>query len=125
MVPSDLKQNIIVTVYLMFTHNYLAIAYFAGFIIGIILSIYKPSRFSTLIFLSFLILLFGYEYDKHIIDSLRQQTLQSLITVTPHFRLQRVVNLFISEILPIFFYVLGWGLLFVAISSAAIKLKGK
>ncbi len=40
----DLQQNIIVTLYLLFTHNYIAIAYFAGLLISIGLSLYRPSR---------------------------------------------------------------------------------
>lgn len=121
----DLRQNLIVTLYLLFTHNYIAIAYFLGLILGIILSIYKPSRFATFIFLGFAILLFSYEYDKHIIVGLREQTLQSLITVTPHFRLQRILNLFLSDLLPVLFYILGWGMLFGAIILAGIGLGKK
>ncbi|OGG06244.1 hypothetical protein A3D05_03715 [Candidatus Gottesmanbacteria bacterium RIFCSPHIGHO2_02_FULL_40_24] len=118
----DLRQNIIVTLYLLFSHNYIAFAYFTGIILGIILSIWKPSRFSVFILLGFAVLLFSYEYDKHIIAGLREQTLQSIITVTPHFRFQRLINLFISEILPVVFYVSGWGLVFAAVIYAGMKL---
>ena|SRR3989338_2813130 len=121
----DLKQNIAVTLYLLFTHNYIAIAYFSGMILGIILSVWKPSRFAVFIFLGFAILLFSYEYDKHIIAGLREQTLKSLITVTPHFKLQRIVNLFLSDLLPILFYITGWGLLFASIVYAGMKLGKK
>jgi hypothetical protein len=114
-ITPDLQQNIFVTLYLLFTHNYLAIAYFAGLGIGIFLAIYRPSRYSTFILLSFAILLFSYEYDKHIIEALRQQTMNSLITLNPHYKVQHVVNLLITEILPIFFYISGWFLLFVSV----------
>ena len=117
----DLKQNIIVTAYLLFSHNYIALAYLTGLLVGIFLSIYKPSRYSTFILFGFAILLFSYEYDKHIVVALREQTVRSLITITPHFRIQRLVNLLISDILPIIFYVAGWGIILGAILYAAIK----
>ena len=122
---ADLQQNIFVTVYLLFTHNYIAFAYLAGLLIGIGLSIWRPSRFSTFILLGFAILLFSFEYDKHIISGLRDQTLQSLITVKQHYKVQRNVTLTITEILPVFFYVLGWALVFSAIIYAALKMHKK
>lgn len=119
---ADLQQNIIVTFYLLFSHNYIAIAYFSGMLLGIILSLVKPSRFAVFVFLGFAILLFSYEYDKHIIAGLREQTLKSLITVNPHYRLSRFVNLFLSDLLPVIFYISGWGLVLGAIVIAALQL---
>lgn len=124
-VAPDLRQNIVVTLYLLFTHNYIAFAYLTGMIVGIGLLIWKPSRFATFIFLGFAVLLFSFEYDKHIIAGLREQTLKSLITTTPHFRLQRIVNLFLSDLLPILFYVAGWGMVLGSIIYAALKLSKK
>ena len=122
---ADLQQNIMVTVYLLFSHNYIAFAYFTGLIISIILSIKWPSRFSTYSFLGFAILLFSYEYDKHIIEGLRQQTLRSLITLPPHLRFQRLISVTITEILPILFYIAGWAFIYLAIIHAARKLGKK
>ena len=121
-IAPDLRQNIIVTIYLLFTHNYIAFAYFGGMLIGILLSVYRPSRFATFIFLGFGLLLFSYEYDKHIIVGLREQTIKSLITITPHFKLQRIVNLLISEVLPVIFYILGWGMILGSVVYAGMKL---
>lgn len=121
-ISPDLRQNIIITLYLLFSHNYIAIAYFTGLVISIILAIYRPSRFTTFCFLGFGILLFSYEYDKHIIAGLREQTIKSLITVTPHFKLQRLLDLVISDLFPVLFYVSGWVFLFLAIVYAARKM---
>jgi ABC-type dipeptide/oligopeptide/nickel transport system permease component len=120
-VNADLWQNIISTIYLLFAHNYIAFAYFTGVVIGIGLAFYRPSRFSTLVLLGFAILLFSFEYDKHIIEPLRQQTLNSLITGTPHYKVQRIINLLISDILPILFYICGWVLIFTALIRSALK----
>ena len=124
-ISPDLQQNIITTIYLMFSHNHIAIAYLTGMIICIGLSIYKPSRFTIFLFLGFLILLFAYEYDKHIIESLREQTMNSLITIQQHNRVKKIVNLIISQLLPLFLYLLGCGLIYAAIISAAMKLTRK
>lgn len=121
-ITPDLTQNIFVTIYLLFSHNYIAFAYFTGLIIAVIMSVKWPSRFSTFSFLGFAILLFSYEYDKHIIEGFRQQTMRSLITLQPHFRLQRLINVTITEILPIFFYAAGWAFIYLAIIHAARKL---
>src|SRR3989344_7830326 len=111
-IAPDLQQNIFVTIYLLFSHNYIPFAYFTGLVIGIILSVYRPSRFATFVLLGFAILLFSYEYDKHIIEGLRQQTIQSLITTQPHYRLQRIIDLTLTELLPVLFYLTGWVFLF-------------
>lgn len=122
-VTPDLQQNIIVTLYLLFSHNYEAIAYFMGLIISIGLALYRPSRFTTFAFLGFAILLFSFEYDKHIIVGLREQTVSSLITVTPHFKLQRILNLLISDLFPVLFYITGWFFIYLAIFYGAKKIK--
>ena len=121
----DLQQNILVTIYLLFSHNYIVFAYFIGLIIGIGLALWRPSRFATLVLLGFAVLMFSFEYDKHIIDAFRQQTINSLITIQPHYKLQHIIDLFISELLPVFFYVLGWVLLYTAIVYSALKNRDK
>lgn len=125
-ITPDLSQNISTTIYLLFAHNYIAFAYFAGMIMAIGLAIWKPSRFSIFVLLGFTILLFSFEYDKHIIEPLRNQTINSLITIKPHFKVSKVIDALISEILPVLFYTIGWGMVFTSIVYAGIKLgKGK
>jgi len=122
MVQNDLSQNIVTTVYLLFSHNYIAFAYFIGLVIGITLAIYRPSRFAIFILLGFAILLFSFEYDKHIIEGFREQTIKSFITDKPHFRLQRIIDVVISEILPIIFYITGWAFIFLSLIYAGLKI---
>ncbi|MBI3379387.1 hypothetical protein HY029_01370 [Candidatus Gottesmanbacteria bacterium] len=124
-VAPDLQQNIIVTLYLLFSHNYEAIGFFMGLVISIVLAIYRPSRFTTFAFLGFAILLFSFEYDKHIIVGLREQTVRSLITMQPHYKVQKLVNLVISELLPVLFYVTGWAFLYLSVIYGARKIGKK
>lgn len=118
-VAADLSQNIVTTAYLFFSHNYIALVYLAGVTLGIGLSFWRPSRFATLVLIGFAILLFSFEYDKHLIAPLRDQTIRSFITEKPHFRLQRFIDVTISEVAPVGLYILGWGCLFTAIIFAA------
>lgn len=120
-IAPDIRQNIIITAYLLFSHNYIAFVYLGGLLISIFLSIIRPSRFSVLMLLGFLILLFSFEYDKHLIVPFREQTIKSLITTTPHYRLQRIINLIISEVLPMVFYMLGWGFIYLGIIIEGLK----
>lgn len=125
-IAPDLQQNIITTIYLLFSHNYIAFAYFFGLILAVGLALYKPSRYIMFVLLGFAILLFSYEYDKHIISAFREQTIKSFITAQPHYRLQRIIDVVISELLPIFFYILGWALIYISVVFAALKMgKGK
>ncbi len=119
--PLDLQRNLIHTIYALFIHNYIVFAYFFGFLISVLLSLKKPTRFSILLMLGFAMLTFSFEYDKHIIVGFREQTLRSLITEKPHYQVQRWVELLIGEILPIIFYLLGWGLIYLAILIEGFK----
>lgn len=124
-IAPDLQQNIIITLYLLFSHNYEAIAYFTGLVISIGLALYRPSRFTTFALLGFAILLFSFEYDKHIIVGFREQTVRSLITLQPHYKLQKLLNLVISELLPVLFYVTGWFFIYLAVIYGAKKIGKK
>lgn len=121
-VAPDLQQNIIITLYLLFSHNYEAMAYFTGLVISIGLAVYRPSRFTVFAFLGFAILLFSFEYDKHIITGFREQTISSLITIQPHFKLQKLLNLLISDLFPVLFYVSGWFFIYLSIFYGAKKI---
>lgn len=118
MFSPDLNQTLIDTFYNFFIHNYVILVYLLGTLITAILTFIKPSRFRLLIFLGFLILSFAYEYDKHLIEPLRTQTLESLLgslQSTAHPKVNRLVDLVVSELIPIFSYIFGWLLIFVAI----------
>lgn len=111
----DLSGNIIQTIYLLFSHNYIVFAYFLGLLVSLFINIKNPSRYATFLLLGFALLVFSFEYDKHIVSGLRDQTMLSLITEKPHYTAERWINLVTSNVLPIFFYISGWCFLFLAI----------
>ena len=120
---SDIISNLISGLYLLFAHNGLVFIYVLGGLISLVLIFFRPRRLTVLYFLSFLTLAFGFEYDKHIIVPLREQTVMTVVTnPETHLFTQRLINLFISEFIPVLLFILGWGLLFLAI---LLSLTGK
>ncbi len=117
----DLTYGIIHTIYATFIHNYILFAYLFGFSIALIMAFKKPSRYSLFLILGFATLAFSFEYDKHIIEGLREQTVQSLIIEKPHYTVQKWVSVFIGEILPLFFYALGWIFVYLAVIIGGSK----
>lgn len=118
MFSSDLNQSLIDTFYNFFTHNYVVLVYLLGTIISGLMALFRPSRFYLLLFFGFLILAFTYEYDKHLIEPLRRQTLESIlgsVESTAHPKVNKVVDLVISEVIPVFSYITGWLLIFLAL----------
>lgn len=113
MFTPELKQNIFYTIYFLLLHNWQVIIFVLGMISSLIYLIYKPTRSNVLIFIGFGMLVFGFEFNKHIADSLIEQTTNSLITITRHYKLEWLIKITFSKILPVFFYLLG--LLFIII----------
>lgn len=108
----SLESTYIQTLYLTFIHNKELMGYVLGFVIMTFVSLIKPTRSHLLVTFGFLILGFGFEYDKHIINGLRDQTINALqvgqgVSAT---RLN-YVNIFLTHLLPIIFWLTGWGIL--------------
>lgn len=104
----ELKQNIFYTAYFTVTHNVPVFVYGAGILISSVLAILKPKRSYVLFLLGFIILLFAFEYQKHILDGLKEQTINALITIQEHNLVRRIVNIVLIKLLPIGMPVVGW-----------------
>lgn len=70
--------------------------------------LYKPSRAKFLILLGFIILLFAFEYKKHIQEGLVEQTRNSLITERQSWRLERYINILLAKLVPLALPLGGW-----------------
>jgi hypothetical protein len=57
--------------------------------------------------IGFALLLFAFEYQKHIVDGLLEQTRGSLITERQSYRLEWLLDKTFGKILPPLFYFLG------------------
>lgn len=115
--------SLITTIYLTYQHNQVALAFFAGILISITLAIIRPSRINVALIVGFILLLLGFEYDKHIAEPLLDQTLNSLSVEGASSKLNKLVSYSISFLIPIFMYIFGWGLVFLSISMLSLRKK--
>lgn len=104
----ELKQNIFYTVYFTVTHNVPVFVYGTGILVSAVLAILKPKRSYVLFLLGFIILLFAFEYQKHIVDGLKEQTINALITIQEHNLVRRIINIVLIKLLPLGMPVVGW-----------------
>lgn len=107
----DTQQNIFYTVYFLILHNWQPMFYFSGLIVSFGWSYWKPSRGKILFLLGFALLLFAFEYSKHIEDPLVEQTRNSLITERQNYKVERVIHLALSRAIPIGLPILGWSII--------------
>jgi len=107
--------------YFIIIHNFFAILFSCGILVGIVLSIIHPTRKSVFLLLGNCILLFAFEYNKHIRESLRDQTIGSLITLKRYYKLEWFINLFTIKILPVLLYVIGLTLVAISVYLYFVK----
>lgn len=116
----SLTDGIIDTIFLTFVHNQDAIGYFIGIIVSVLILFYKPSRTNLLLLIGFIFLLFGFEYNKHIIAPLEDQTISSIgAEGGSAVFLKRIFQ----KLLPVCFFAIGWGGVLGGIILQTIKLK--
>lgn len=108
MIAPDTQQNLMYTAYFILLHNFEAILYSIGIVGALALALYKPTRGKILIMVGFIVLLFAFEYDKHILEPLRQQTIGSLITERQSFRIEHTINYVTMRVLPKILPFFGW-----------------
>lgn len=121
-ISPELQQGIFNLIYFTWLHNGQAIAYFVGILISLYLQFKNPNRKNLLLFIAFILLLLQFEFVKHIITPLEEQTLQAVyeqgVQAT---RFTRLTQLFIQKFIPFGLYLAGWGSLFLAIFSSEKK----
>lgn len=117
----SLTDGIINTLFLTFLHNQYAIAFLFGSLISIAALLIKPSRKPVLLLIGFTTLLIGFEYDKHIIEPLQDQTLTSLGLSESGGSVGLLVIRVFQKLLPIFFFTVGWGCVFLATFLSLFK----
>jgi len=121
-VSNELASNLIHAIYLTFDHNSVVIAYVAGFVLCMFISLWRPSRHVLLALFGFLTLAVGFEYDKHLVGPLVRQTLTSVVEESgSSLRAAKLINVFLGEVIPVVFFVFGWFLIFIAIIFSVRK----
>lgn len=108
MISPDTQQNIIYTIYFILLHNFPPLVYSACILLAIGAGLYKPTRPAILYIVGFSLLLIGFEYQKHIVDPLIEQTKGSLITERQSYRIAWIVEKILGKGLPVLFNLGGW-----------------
>lgn len=125
LIAPDTQQNMLYTIYFMILHNYEAMFYLGGSMVMALWILYRPSRAKFLLFLGFVILLFAFQYEKHIVDPLLEQTTNSLITERESWRIERYLTLFLGRLVPLVLPVVGWALIIAGAVIRYLKLEIK
>ncbi len=115
-VSSQLQQGIIDLIYFTWLHNAEMLAYFAGTLLALFLLIKKPKRVYILLVVGFVVLMLQFQYVKHIVEPLLDQTLQTVLqTGALATRFQKLTRFFLEKMIPIGLYLFGWGSIFISI----------
>ena len=121
----DTQQNILYTAYFIGLHNFEAVLYSFGIIFTTLWMLYKPSRAKLLMLWGFIFLLFAFEYKKHIVEGLTEQTINSLITERQSYRIERYVNVILNKLVPLGLPLAGWSLIVFGIILPFTRLEDK
>lgn len=109
-----IKQGLIQLIYSTFIHNSEVIAFGLGIVISLLLLIRKPKRNYVFFLIGFTCLLINFEYSKHIVDPLYQQTVGVVVTAEGYQRTRRLIDLMINNFIPLILYISGWLSIFLA-----------
>lgn len=115
-VSPELQRGIIDLIYFTWLHNAEMLAYFAGFILTLGLLLKNPKRIYVLFLIGFILLMLQFQYVKHIVEPLLDQTMQTVLqTGAQATRFQKITKFFLEKLIPISLYLAGWGSIFLAI----------
>ena len=103
--------------YFTFLHNSEVIAYVLVAAISLVMLLKKPSRRYTFFLIGFLVLAFLFEYDKHIVKDLADQTVDTLFLEEGNYRLQWFTKNIFYHIAPFILWIVGWGSVILGITN--------
>lgn len=115
-VGPDVEQAIEHFFGLTFLHNAVPIFLFLAVIASLAWAFHKPTRSKIMLFVGCALLLLHFEYIKHIMPGLLDQTQVTLTTETPNYRFIWITDKLIQRIIPFGLLVGGWGSILVVIS---------
>jgi 4-hydroxybenzoate polyprenyltransferase len=104
-----MKQGLFQLVYFTFLHNSLAIGLAVAAGVALLMLIKRPQRKYVFFFVGFLILLFQFEYDKHIVKDLAEQTVGTVFLEEGNYRARWLTQAAIYHLVPTVLWVVGWG----------------
>lgn len=108
LVGPDIEQAIEHTIGLTLAHNLVPAMLAVAILISLIWALHKPTRAKILSLVGFSLLLFHFEYIKHIMPALHAQTQLTLTTETPNYRFIWIIDKLINRIVPFGLLIGGW-----------------
>lgn len=106
-VGPDVEQAVTYTVQLTFSHNAIPIALVAISVAVLLWALHSPSRGKLLLFIGFMALFLDFEYSKHIMQPLIEQTQVSLQTDMPNYRFIWITNKILTRGIPFLLTLTG------------------
>lgn len=120
-----MKQGLFQLIYFTYLHNQLAIGLLVAALVSLFLLIKKPSRRYIFFFLGFLLLLFHFEYQKHIVQDLAEQTIATLFLEEGHYRWRWLTKVSIYHLAPFLLWLSGWGGVILGLIDPSFEQKKK
>lgn len=104
-----MKQGLFHLFYFTYLHNQLVIGLAIAAIVALILLIKKPQRRLVFFFLGFLLLILHFEYQKHIVQDLAEQTIATLFLEEGNYRFRWLTKVSLYHLVPFLLWLSGWG----------------
>jgi hypothetical protein len=70
---------------------------------------WKPRRILSLFLMSFILLELRFQYLKHIVDPLYDQTVGAMLQGGTFFRTRKLLDILLNDLIPMLLYLGGWG----------------
>jgi hypothetical protein len=109
MVGPDVEQAVEHTLRLTFLHNFIPIGLALACLGSLIYLILKPSRLRIFLLIGFGLLLLHFEYMKHILEPLTNQTMVTLTTDQHNYGFEWLTSKILTKGVPIILLMGGWG----------------
>lgn len=106
-IAPDTQQNFLYALYFLIRHNALPILYLCALTLSTIWALIRPTRAKILCMIGFSLLLFAFQYEKHIQEPLLTQTRNSLITERSSQRVDRAISLVVEDVAHRTFNAMG------------------
>lgn len=107
-VGADVEQAVHYTLRLTVLHNFIPIVLGLACLGSLIFLIIKPSRLRVILLIGFGLLLLHFEYLKHIMEPLVNQTTVSLVTVDRNYRFEWFILKMLTKGIPLILFFGGW-----------------
>ncbi len=118
-----MKQGLFQLIYFTYLHNQLAIGLIIAALVALILLLKKPQRQYVFFFLGFLLLILHFEYQKHIVKDLADQTIATLFLEEGNYRFRWLTKVGLYHLVPLIMWLLGWGSIILGLLNDEIKWK--